>query len=316
MWQPTASNLHLQIRAQLLAQTREFFAKKQVLEVETPLLASHGVTDLHLHAFATLLQPAQTTYYLQTSPEYAMKRLLCAGMGSIYQICKAFRNQEIGRKHNPEFTLVEWYRMDFDHHQLMNEVDELLQTLLSSLPAEKKSYQALFSEKLKFDPWEISFSQLRELTQALVPNFYGELTDKTTCLELLMTHLIEPELGFNQPIMIYDYPPEQAALAKIRRENHHEYAERFEVYIQGIELANGFHELSDHQEQQQRFQQDIALREQAGLPSLAIDPYFIQALKQGLPPCAGVALGFDRLLMIKLQTRDIAEVMSFTIKRM
>lgn len=315
-WQPSATINNLKKRAVLLAQIREFFAAKSVTEVETPALACSPVTDPHLSNFHTQWfapdRLAETQLYLQTSPEYAMKRLLCAGSGCIYQMCKAFRNEENGRFHNPEFTILEWYRIDFNHWQLMAEVEELLVTLLKCPKAVKTSYQQAFISTLNIDPLTIDLAELKTLCTELG---YGEIaaseSNRDTLLQLLFCEKVEVSFDPNIPQFIFDFPASQAALARLSM-NDSRVAERFEVYYRGIELANGFHELSDPVEQQQRFEQDNLLREAMNLSPAKIDSHLLGALKHGLPNCAGVALGIDRLIMIALQADHIKEVVSFT----
>lgn len=311
-WKPSASLDALTLRASLYRKIRAFFESRWVLEVETPLLSQHTVTDLHIQSFSSNFVNGTTsqTYHLQTSPEYAMKRLLAAGSGPIFQLCKAFRNGECGRQHNPEFTMLEWYRPGFTHHGLMQEVDEFLQHVLGSKPANKISYRALFEKQLAFNPLSVSTEDLHTLIQQKHIDVKDLSTlDKDTCLELILSECIEPTLGFDAPVFIYDYPASQAALAKIRTED--QVAERFELYIKGKELANGFYELTDAQEQQQRFEADNRARAQADLHQPHIDTRFIDALSHGLPDCSGVALGIDRLLMLMSHSDDIAEVISF-----
>lgn len=333
MWQPTITKNNLIKRAEILACIRQFFAVRNVLEVETPLLSHATVTDPHLNSFiveapyrARKETPCRASLqdylYLQTSPEFAMKRLLANGSGAIYQICKAFRAEESGSKHNPEFTMLEWYRPDFDHHALMDEVDELLQFILQTKSAERFTYQGIFEKYLQINPHILSAMQLQRVAiEQGINNIRGiDHTDKDTWLNLLMTHVIEQHLGQNNmPTFIYDYPASQAALAKVNVGNRHacseskySVAERFEVYINGIELANGFHELTDADEQAKRFQQDLIKREQLGLPKVVHDERLLAALKHGLPACAGVALGVDRLIMLALQTNNINDVISFS----
>jgi len=307
-WQPSASLENLKHRATILAKIRTFFAERGVLEIETPLLCRAPVTDPFLEALS--LSSQSETWYLQTSPEYAMKRLLCAGMGSIYQICKAFRAEEKGGLHNPEFTILEWYRLGFDHHDLMAEMDDFLQFVIGTIPAKKISYQILFEKYLNFNPHDILLEELKAYAEnhlTLSENAMKHL-DKDDYLNLLMTHVIEPQLAKESaPVFIYDFPASQAALSKIKGN----IAERFEVYIQGIELANAYHELGDATEQARRFEADLAKRKKLDLLQVPIDRYLIPALKQGLPACAGVALGIDRLIMIALQAKSIPEVISF-----
>lgn len=318
-WQPGADLTALQVRAKLLADIRAFFAKRNVLEVETPLMASAGVTDPHLVNFETELhQPGSEsgeTLYLQTSPEYAMKRLLCAGSGSIYQICKAFRNEEQGHFHNPEFTMLEWYRVGFDHWQLMQEMQDLLQPLLACDEFEQLSYQQAFQHYLGFDPLSGSDEHLNELCNKHgFDSFSDAATSRDTKLQLLFSHLIEPQVGQKSPCFIYHFPASQAALAQISKQDAR-VAERFELYYQGIELANGFHELQSWQEQERRFAQDNQERLNLGRTAAKTDQKFLAALQAGLPDCAGVALGLDRLLMILLGHKDIDKVLSFSHSR-
>jgi elongation factor P--(R)-beta-lysine ligase len=299
----------LLLRAAVIAEIRQFFAERQVLEVETPILSAAATTDPYLQSFFT------GQYYLQTSPEFAMKRLLAAGSGAIYQICKVFREEEQGRYHNPEFTMLEWYRPDFDHHQLMQEIDDLLQHVLQTTPAQKLTYAEIFEQYLQINPHTDSLNQLQKCAAEKNITSVGFTDDKDTWLQLLMNHCIEPYLGQDTPVFLYDFPASQAALAKIRHDDP-PVAERFEVYIQGMELANGFHELTDAQEQEQRFINDLQHRKQLGYPQIPYDQHLIAALKQGLPDCAGVALGVDRLIMIAANTTDISDIISFPIDKM
>jgi len=324
-WQPSASISILKERAKLLSDIRTFFEKRGVLEVETPLLCSTASLDPHINPISVLYKklefsttlPKEENYYLQTSPEFAMKRLLAAGSGPIYQLCKAFRNDEVGRFHNPEFTILEWYQPGFTHHDLMQEVDELLQVVLGTLPAEKISYEAIFQKVLHFNPHTVSLDHLKQV--AILKNVIlsEDITKTLTVddwLDILMTHCIEPQLGLERPMMLYDYPITKAALAKIRTGNP-SVAERFEVYVQGIELANGFHELLNSEEQKDRFLKNLETRKALGYPVIPIDQYLIAALESGMPSSSGVALGVDRLLMLKFQSSHINEVVSFTIDR-
>jgi lysyl-tRNA synthetase class 2 len=300
-----------------MLQIRAFFQLRSVLEVETPLLSHATVTDLHLQSFSTEyhLSPQQKqTLYLQTSPEFAMKRLLAAGSGPIYQICKAFRNGgESGRYHNPEFTLLEWYRPGFNHHALMDEIEALLQTVLHTPLAERISYQELFYLHTNVNPHTASLQELQAASQHFnIPPVNNLADTRDNFLFLLMTHVIEPALRSKNVVFIYDFPASQAGLAKVRQSSP-PVAERFEVYINGIELANGFHELTDATEQEQRFNADLELRAKQGYPEVPIDQRLLAALKEGLSPCAGVALGLDRLIMLALAKTTIDEVISFPI---
>ena len=307
MWQPSASLENLQQRARLIKQIRDFFEARNVMEVETPLLCHTSVTDPHLHSMQA------ESCYLQTSPEYAMKRLLAAGSGPIFQISKAFRKDEAGRLHNPEFTMLEWYRPGFDHLQLINEVDELLQLVLKTAPAERKTYRDIFNEQLQLDPHTASIDELATIA-ANHFTIHEKITDRDTWLQLLMSHCIEPQLGKNQPCCIYDFPASQAALAKIQP-TQPPVASRFEFYFKGIELANGFHELQNANEQRTRFESNRAERKKLSLTDVSIDELFLAALESGLPDCAGVALGVDRLIMLASGSKHIKEVISFDFER-
>ncbi len=318
-WQPTASSDNIRARAALLQLIRQFFAERQVLEVETPVLSQGTVTDIHLSAFSTQFEHAADgqvkTLYLQTSPEYAMKRLLCAQVGACYQICKAFRHEAEGRWHNPEFTMLEWYRPGFNHHQLMDEMDDLLQLTLCTQVAERKTYQQVFQDTLGIDPLTISQHQLKSVLSDLEIDVHGEQgLDKDTMLQLLFSFKIEPQIGQESPCFIYSFPASQAALAKLNHDDPR-VADRFEVYFKGLELANGFNELSDATEQRERFNHDVSQRQALNLPAVKQDERFLQALEHGLPQCAGVALGIDRLLMLKTHSGHINEVISFPVSR-
>lgn len=322
-WQPTARFSHLKKRADIIQQIRHFFAERNVWEVDTPLLAHYTVTDPHVIGIPAIFKQnglQEQTVYLQTSPEYAMKRLLAAGSGSIYQISKAFRQGDLGRLHNPEFTLLEWYRVGFDHHALMNEMDELLQAILNTPKAERFSYAALFEKFFGMNPHSASVQELIQCVEdhniKWVLNLHSaETSERNIWLALLMTHCIEPKIGLEKPVFLYDFPVEQAALAKIRDEETPPVASRFEVYFKGIELANGFHELQNSKEQRKRFEADILFRRQNKIDAVAMDENFLAALDAGLPDCSGVALGVDRLVMIALNAKSIDEVMSFGFDR-
>jgi len=314
-WQPTASVKNLLTRAKLLAEIRRFFTDRGLLEVETPVLSEFGVTDVHLATFSTeFISPfgeQSKTLWLSTSPEYHMKRLLAAGSGPIFQIGKVFRNEEAGNRHNPEFTMLEWYRPHFDMYRLINEVDDLLQQILECPPAESMSYQFAFQQYVGLDPLSADLSELVE--KAEKHQLMGaENESRDTLLQFLFSTVVEPQIGQEAPVVVYHFPASQAALAQISSEDLR-VAERFEFYYKGLELANGFHELSDAREQLRRFQQDNLQREKMGLPVRAIDMRLLAALQAGIPNCSGVALGVDRLLMIAMGTESIKEVISFAI---
>jgi lysyl-tRNA synthetase class 2 len=318
-WQPTAPLANLRARAALIARIRAFFAARGVLEVETPALAGAAVTDPHLASLRARYTgpgfPGGRDLYLQTSPEFAMKRLLAAGSGPIYQLGKAFRDGEAGRLHNPEFTLLEWYRPGFDLPALMDEVEALAADLLGSGPRfERRTYRELFRHHLQIDPFTASIAELRDCARRNGVARSGELPlqEIDAWLDLLLTHCIEPQLGRDAPCFVHDYPPSQAALARVRAEDP-PVAERFELYIRGVEIANGFRELTDAAEQRVRFERDRARRREAGLPDVRPDELVLAALAHGLPDCAGVALGVDRLVMIVLGAKSIAEVIAFPL---
>lgn len=318
-WSPTAEVALLRRRAELLARIRGFFAERGVLEVDTPTLAAAGVTDVHLENFVTRFTgPGMAEgmdLYLQTSPEFHMKRLLAAGSGPIYQICKAYRNEESGRLHNPEFTMLEWYRPGFDHHRLMDEMAELLQAVLGCGEPERMSYGAAFEQALGVCPLSATLAELRIAGQGLGADELLALEDdRDTLLQLLFALGVEPVIGQQVPCLVYDFPASQAALARISPADAR-VAERFEVYFKGIELANGFHELSDAVEQRARFEQDNQQRLARGLTAKPVDAYLLAALQAGLPDCAGVALGVDRLIMLALGAERLEQVIAFPVTR-
>jgi elongation factor P--(R)-beta-lysine ligase len=310
--QPIFDLAALQSRTLLYNDIRRFFAARQVLEVETPILSAGCVPDPNIEPLSTDYHgPNPKRLFLQTSPELAMKRLLVANSGAIFQICKVFRDGEAGRWHNPEFTLLEWYRPGFKQEDLIQEVDELLQTLLHTSPSERISYCAVFEQYTGLHPLQSSLSVLQNyISQFGIQQV--ALLERDTCLQLILSLQIEPQLGKTCPTVITDFPASQAALARKRKDNP-QLAERFEVYVQGIELANGFYELNDPIEQRQRFEQDLDKRKKLNLPTYPLDEHFLAALEQGLPDCAGVALGLDRLLMLITGASHIHEVLAFPI---
>lgn len=311
-WQPSASIGQLKKRAALIQNIRHFFIQRHYLEVDTPVMAQYGVTDVYLNNIKALFR--ERPYCLQTSPEYHMKRLLAAGSGPIFQLARAFRDDELGRWHNPEFTLLEWYQLGVDHHGLMDEVDALLRQILNTPPMIRKTYQHAFSETCGVDPFDVSITALKDiLSHHQLDNVLSDdETDKDAYLFLLMSHVVEPAFSTgSSPVAVYHFPPSQAALAQVNQG----VAERFEVYYKGVELANGFHELTDGAIQAQRFAQDQALRREKNLPEVSPDVMFLAALDHGLPPCSGVALGVDRLIALALNASSIAEVMAFDVGR-
>lgn len=317
-WRPSGSIEMLHARAKLLTELRSFFAQRRVLEVETPLIGGYAVTDPNLASVAVHLSAPGLSkpMFLQTSPEFHMKRLLAAGSGDIFQIARVVRDDELGRKHNPEFSMLEWYRLGFDEHQLMDEIDQLLQRTLQAQPAQRLSYQQVFQACLGVDP--LQGEGVEALRTWLIGQNIGEWVAKEpshdVLLDLAMSHYIEPTLGFERPLFIYDFPASQSALAQISQQDPR-VARRFEVYVAGTELANGFYELTDPEVQRTRFMQDNKQRELHEKPQVRADSRLLDALGSGLPPCAGVALGIDRLLMLQQGASDISEVMAFSMTR-
>jgi lysyl-tRNA synthetase class 2 len=317
-WQPSAAITTLKLRAVILNHIRAFFAERQVLEVETPLMCRASVTDPYIDSIPALYQshPASTAerFYLQTSPEYAMKRLLAAGSGCIFQLCKSFRQGELGRWHNPEFTMLEWYRLGFDHLQLMEEVDVLLQAILHTPAADKITYQDLYLATLGIDPHTVTLAELEACALAHHIDVAAIIEDRDTWLMLLLTHVIEPSLGKERPCFIYNFPASQSALARLNNDMP-QTAARFEVYYHGIELANGFYELQNVEEQRQRFENNNQVRISSGLEVMPIDELLLAGLSSGLPDCSGVALGVDRLVMLAAGKSCIQDVISFDVAR-
>jgi lysyl-tRNA synthetase class 2 len=298
----------------MLAAAREFFARRGVLEVETPILSAAAVSDPQIESLVTQVA-GMGSLYLGTSPEYPMKRLLAAGSGDIYQICKAFRDAERGRWHNPEFTLIEWYRLGFDDSALMSEVETLVGEVLAPYrrlePAERLSYAAALQRHAGVDAHRASEDDLTEsaLRHGIV--CHADL-DRDAKLDLLMGLVVGPRLGMGRPCFISDYPASQAALARLKPGSPTA-AARFELYLDGLELANGFHELADGAAQRARFGQELALRRARGQKEAPLDEHLLAALAAGMPDCAGVAVGFDRLVAIALGSPQLTDAMAFTI---
>lgn len=313
LWQPNASIDNLRARARVLAQIRQFFAERQVLEVETPVLSQCAVSDPFIDSLEVSFgfQPGQEDerLYLQTSPEYAMKRLLAAGSGDIYQMAKVFRNGESGRRHNPEFTMLEWYRIGMDDHQLMAEVEALVTAVVPGLPVRYLSYAELFEQTLGLDPHRATLTQLQQACRAHMDAPFED-DDPDTWLNLLMSHVIEP--GLKGGVFVHSYPASMAALAQVRTDAQgRQVAARFELFVNGVELANGYHELTDASEQARRLDADQHQRAALGLPQRPLDRRLVDALEAGIPDCAGVALGVDRLVMLSLGVDGLDQVVSF-----
>lgn len=286
------------------------------MEVDTPVLSAAGIVDPNIHSFAVHDDTGGPSLWLHTSPEFAMKRLLAAGSGAIYQICPVFRREERGRLHNPEFHMLEWYRPGFDHHALMDELVALLAVICTrqslAAPARRMTYYEAFTTRAGVDPFRAGIADLDEcLSRHSVRHELDLNNDRDIWLDLIMARVVGPQLGTDEPALVYDYPASQAALARVRPDDP-PVAERFELYISGIEVANGFHELTDAQEQARRFESEHA-RASGDRPP--IDHALIEALHAGLPPCAGVAVGLDRLLMLDSGLHSVAEVMAFPADR-
>ncbi|REL34023.1 elongation factor P--(R)-beta-lysine ligase [Thalassotalea euphylliae] len=315
-WQPSMNWETAQQRAKLLSAIRTFFNKRNVVEVETPQMCSGTITDVHLDPIPTSYdwhQDGACQLYLQTSPEYPMKRLLASGYQSIYQIAKAFRNEAEGRLHNPEFTMLEWYRVGFSMEELMNEVSELLMEVLAVKETEVCSYEQVFLTYTPINPLDTSRADCLSFInrQGKLEPWLEQTTSVDTLLQFIFCEWIEPRIGQKVPCFVHSFPSGQASLATINNADTR-VANRFECYFKGIELVNGFHELTDQAQQLQRFEEDNQQRELMGLESRAIDQKFISALSHGLPACSGVALGIDRLMMLALERESIKEVITFT----
>ncbi|MCP4471391.1 MAG: EF-P lysine aminoacylase GenX [Gammaproteobacteria bacterium] len=306
-WQPRAELSVIRERARVYRQIRTFFNTRGCLEVDTPLLMPTTNTDVNIASSEVVC--GERRLYLQTSPEFAMKRLLAAASGSIFQIGHAFREGERGRLHNPEFSLLEWYRVGYDYRQLMDEMELLITSLsLRQCDFSRISYTALFGKTLNFDIDEITLEELRDECATLVPGSEPTEFNFNQCLDLLLGMVIAPTMRGYQ--FVYDYPVSQAALARVSAQDAG-VAERFELFFDGVELANGFSELTDAAQQRARFEADNRAREQCGLPCHAIDEELLAALRAGLEDCAGVALGLDRLLMVLLDLDSIDQVLTF-----
>ena len=316
-WEPTASLDTLKKRADILSRIRAFFAGRGVLEVETPLLARYSVTDPHMDVIsADHPCGAGERYFLQTSPEYAMKRLLAAGSGPIYQLGKAFRKGERGSRHNPEFTMLEWYRPGFSLCDLMDEIEALLRVVLGAgVTAQRIEYRKLFLDFLGFDPLLADCNLVERVAREHVDvQMRSDSVDDW--LNLLMAEVVEPKLASMGPVFVCDYPASQAALARVEVDEDGTFvARRFELYVDGMELANGYHELTDAAEQRRRFELDNEQRREMGRDVRDLDEFLLAAVESGLPICSGVALGFDRLVMLALKKKNIAEVLAFSSDR-
>lgn len=316
-WRPAAGIDALRRRARLLAAARDFFRERSVLEVQTPVALAATVTDVHVQSLALAGSPRR---YLQTSPEYPMKRLLAAGSGDIYQICPVFRAEESSPLHNPEFTMIEWYRLGMDLPTIMSETAALAGTLLQAgghepAPVESLSYAQAFQRELGIDPLDCGARQLGQLAEShglAVSSVHAASRDDL--LDFLIATRVGPALGRGRLTCLHHFPASQAALAQLEPDDPR-VARRFELYMEGVELANGYVELGDSAEQRRRFAADLAERERRGLEMPGMDDQLLHALAHGLPPCAGVAMGFDRVVMLAVEAASIGEVMAFPWER-
>jgi len=312
-WRPTADFTALGRRAQLLSQIRGFFAARGVLEVETPLLASAPVTDPNIEAVSAQSPSGEGQMYLQTSPEFAMKRLVAAGSGPIYQICKAFRRGERGRRHNPEFTMLEWYRPNMSLDALIDEVVAVVALAVGDADVAQMTYQQVFELHCGLNPHAASLDQLKACAMEHLDLSFDS-DDRDLWLQLLMSSVVEPALNPKQISIVYDFPETQAALAKIAvNGDGQRVARRFEAFYAGMELANGYDELRDAGELVRRISDDHSRRAAAGQDLPPIDRYLLKAMAK-MPECSGVAIGFDRLAMIACGAERIDEVIAFPLE--
>ena len=321
-WQPSASFDALRLRARLNATIRSFFAERNVVEVETPVMSIAGNTDPNIASFSLEFSGrtdgAPRTRWLRTSPEYPLKRLLAAGFGDCYELGRVFRDGEAGGRHNPEFTMLEWYRVGWDHRRLIDETAALVNAALALVDRSAEltlvSYHDLYRQRLGVDPATASEDELCNALGNVVIDPEGLTRDDW--LDLLMTHRLQPAFSQDQLLALYDYPASQCALARIRRDDGAvPVAERFELYLGPLELANGYHELADATEQGERFDKDLQLRRERGDAQPPRDENLLHALASGFPHCAGVAMGVDRLMMAMLGTTRIADVLAFDFAR-
>ncbi len=308
MWQPVADRGVLAQRAEILASIRAFFAERDVMEVDVPVLATHSVTDPYIDAITA--QNGDSTLFLQTSPEYYMKRLLAAGSGPIYYLGKAFRAEARSPRHSSEFTMLEWYRPGLDEHALIAEVIDLLCSLNPSVGIKRFTYADVFCKYVGVDPHSINAAELATLGRRLLDVSWRDV-DTHTWLDLLFNRLVEPQLSAGLSV-VSDFPVAQSALAKVGRDSkQREVARRFEFYWNGLELANGYCELVDAAEQVRRFDADNQRRAELGKKEVAPDPNLLAALSAGLPECSGVSIGVDRLVMALLGLDEIDQQLSF-----
>ena len=321
-WAPTGTRDALRLRAWLNRMAREFFHARGVLEVETPVLSRAGNTDPNIASFplefSGRTDGAPRTRWLRTSPEFALKRLLAAGVGDCYELGRVFRDGEAGGRHNPEFTMLEWYRVGWNHLRLADETIELVQAALAlvgrNATVARTTFRDLYRDTLGIDPFVADQAVLRDALGDVRIDPEGLTRDDW--LDLLMTHRIQTGFAPDVILLVHDYPASQCALARVRDDGDGmPVAERFELYLGALELANGYHELLDASEQRQRFERDLATRAGRRQPIPPMDEALLAALEAGLPPCAGVALGIERLLMSMVGTDRIADVLAFGFAR-
>lgn len=316
---PTATIEMLRQRAEVVRSIRSFFDQRNFFEVETPTISHDIVVDRYLHPIGVTKSDltgragdSDQRLWLQTSPEFGMKRLVAAGAVAIYQICKAYRRDEIGRIHNPEFTMLEWYRAGDDLVTGMDLLAELVETILDTPKTERLSYREAFKKFADIDPFESSIESLQNTVRTASVKVELEGESRDDCLNVILSEIVEPNLGVGAPTIIYDWPASQAALAMVR-DDEHSVAERFEIYVNGVELANGYHELLEARELSRRNSINNQMRVKDGNQLLPEGSRLLDAMRKGIPQCAGVALGVDRLVMLALGAKSVSEVMAFTI---
>ena len=311
-WRPSADIDALRLRARLLRAVRGYFDTQGVLEVETPALCSRTVTDPSIESLVSHDRIGRV-WFLQTSPEFAMKRLLAAGSGSIYQITRAYRDGESGRHHDMQFSILEWYRVGFDHHRLIEDVDALLDGVLGPQSSRQMTFREAFSRYLDLDPFAAATAELHDACETRGFSSRAAAASRDECLDYLLAAAVQPSFGAGR-VYLLDFPASQAALAKIRA-GAPQVAERFELYVDGIEIANGYHELQDAVELERRMRRDIEARRETGRTVPEADQRLLAAHDAGLPACAGVAVGLDRLVMIAGRYRTLPEVLAFPSDR-
>lgn len=298
----------LRDRAAMLSAARHFFAERSILEVDCPLVSARASVDAHID-----LIPVDSGRFLHSSPEYGMKRLLSEGIGDIFQLSHVFRREEYGRKHNPEFMMAEWYRVGFSFQEMIEETSDFIRLFTGPTPSQQMSYHQMFLKYADIDLKTATQKQLQEYCENHQLAIYENITDEGIdgYLNLILGSIVEPKLGKDRLFVVTHYPASQCALAQKTTVDGIDVAERFEIYYEGLELANGYHELGDYQEQSSRLHEANNQREVLGKSILPVDQHFLDALKKGLPDCCGVAVGFDRCMMLRQQTNTIANIIPF-----